>query len=1558
MTRLDPIATRDAIEAAYGRYLRSVMRTNDPAINEAIRNEWTRLGENVPLVAGPILESSPPFRPGPSIRDMVAQGTLSQSWLQRRMEHGLPIDRPLYAHQSKAAEHVVGRGRNLVVATGTGSGKTEAFLIPVIDALLREQEAGTLGPGVRALLLYPMNALANDQLKRLRELLADCPEITFGRYTSETKDTHARAEAARRDLRLPPARPNELISRDEMQRTPPHILLTNYAMLEYLLMRPGDRPLFEHDGRGWQFVVLDEVHSYDGALALELGMLMRRLLDRVGRAPSDVRFIGTSATLGSGEGSFPQVATFASNLFGSIFEYVPGDPSRRDVLGAERLRLELPPPDASMTLADALAEGDATTRSEKLLAIPGAQALLRGIADRPRRAEDLAREIFPGQPGAVSLTTALVDALATHRRPGEDHPILSARYHTFVRAIEGPSICLRPHGPSHLPRISLVSDRHCPDCGEDAPMAELATCRRCNQWYVRGQAPRARLERADGLDDTQPDGSPSSVRYFAPIPGEFGSADDDDEINDGDQTASGDAVELVACTYCWQLGDASPGCACPSEAWKHFRMAPTTTTGQSIRCVNCGVPSSTSGPRRLRLGSDAPPAVLASTLYDNLPASPDGDAGKFISFADSRQDAAFFASYLERTYGAIDRRRLVLRALRQTWAAAGGPVRLEDVASALRKLADVEGHFDERESAYAQLARARSWLLWELSSVDRRQSLDGVALTLRQLVRPREWKAPAEMRAEPWKLDDDEAWQVIQTLLGTLVDSQVVSFPEGVEAAWPLFAPRNRLLFVCEDHSSPKHGISSWVPAREASENRRSDYLARILARNGYADRKGQRAYANALLRFIWKGLVTPRAKLADYVVATHEGAAGVRYQANYAYWEWANPASLLRCSHCGLWAGGAVRGVCPTMRCEGTLKPQQPDPDDHYRGLYEAPGAGRMVVEEHTAQWNAAQAALIQQRFLDGDVNILSCSTTFELGVDVGDLQTVFLRNIPPSAANYVQRAGRAGRRRESVAFVLSYAQLRPHDQHMFRTAEQLVSGNVPVPRVPGPNAPIVRRHVHSVALSRFFREVLPPGDEAWKTTGRFFLDGDGEALARFRVWLASEDSALQAELLRVVPAALHGALGVANWAWAKALLAEDSPLARAEADIAQDQRTYKGLMDEASQAQEFGQAGYFKRVLSTIRDQYLLGFLASRNVMPKYGFPVDVVELKTQHLTAAEATQLELDRDLRVAISEYAPGAGVVAAKRLWMSTGLRLLPNKALPKREYGRCDNCHRIDFNAADRRCSLCGGDIRRDFPLVDPVFGFVADEPDKRALGDERPPRLHSSEVLFAGLSEGAQGLRVMLAASNGETLLTGRVSRNGSLAVVNDARRRGFALCERCGFAMVTPVRGEKWPRPHAHPELRRPCNGRLEQVTLGHTFQTDIVEFGMPGFVAPGEDPAQRAASRVAVVTVLAEGAARALQLRREDLETTYYIDGSETVFVLYDNVPGGAGLAREVFSSFADVFVEALNVVGRCTCGADSSCYGCIRTYRNQPHHDHLDRGFVASTLQSVIDVLRPA
>jgi ATP-dependent helicase YprA (DUF1998 family) len=238
----------------------------------------------------------------------------------------LRAERRLYRHQEQSIR-AVGKGRNVVVATGTGSGKTESFLYPILLHLYQEFQAGTLCPGVRALVLYPMNALANDQCDRLGEIckrLADenSPfRLTFGQYIGETPESENDSQRHARD-HMAERLPGELVLRSEMRTTPPHILLTNYSMLEYLLLRPDDSPLFD-DGRArwWTFLVLDEAHQYRGAKGIEMAMLLRRLKQRLreGGRTGPFRCLATSATLVGGEGDKSSVAQFAADLFGDTF---------------------------------------------------------------------------------------------------------------------------------------------------------------------------------------------------------------------------------------------------------------------------------------------------------------------------------------------------------------------------------------------------------------------------------------------------------------------------------------------------------------------------------------------------------------------------------------------------------------------------------------------------------------------------------------------------------------------------------------------------------------------------------------------------------------------------------------------------------------------------------------------------------------------------------------------------------------------------------------------------------------------------------------------------------------------------------------------------------------------------------------------------------------------------------------------------------------------------------------------------------------------------------------
>jgi ATP-dependent helicase YprA (DUF1998 family) len=316
--RTDFLALSRALEDTYRSYLRATFHFRDPAL----RQSFDHALRDDRLAQGPYVEAIPPFEKHDTL-DAVARARASLD-LDERTVRALRGDRALYAHQAEAIARIAS-GRNVVVATGTGSGKTEAFLYPILLHLYRESLRGQRAAGIRALVLYPMNALANDQRDRLREIDralvdANAPfRFTFGQYIGETPhdDRDSMAATTKKN-----ASPNELVLRTEMQRAPPDILLTNYSMLEYLLLRPADSQLFDNgNGRWWSFIVLDEAHQYRGAKGIEMAMLLRRLKERIraGGRQGEIRCIATSATLG-GPDERARIAAFAADLFGEPFD--------------------------------------------------------------------------------------------------------------------------------------------------------------------------------------------------------------------------------------------------------------------------------------------------------------------------------------------------------------------------------------------------------------------------------------------------------------------------------------------------------------------------------------------------------------------------------------------------------------------------------------------------------------------------------------------------------------------------------------------------------------------------------------------------------------------------------------------------------------------------------------------------------------------------------------------------------------------------------------------------------------------------------------------------------------------------------------------------------------------------------------------------------------------------------------------------------------------------------------------------------------------------------------
>jgi len=1629
---LDPISTTNAITESYLNYLSTTFRLKDPDLQNQFENALRKPDK---FVKGPILEATPPFETMSTIEELIQSGILSPRFRNMQTEK-LPLDRPLYLHQLHAIKKTVQLNRNIVVATGTGSGKTEAFLIPIFHYLFEQAEKGELHPGVRALLLYPMNALANDQMARLREVLKNIEYITFGRYTGETKNKEKDALDLYRKMFKREPYPNELISREVMRENPPNILLTNYAMLEYLLLRPADNIFF--DGlyaQEWRFIVLDEAHTFYGAKGIEMAMLLRRLKDRVVQSQlGKLQCIATSATLGSDKRDFPEVAKFADNIFGELFEWVGDDQIRQDVIQSIRKPMgELSPiywtphpdlyPKWQKVINDnnLIRKVDALAKLGREAGIPenvvtaaldvGNQAqsyqaflydalkgdthlisLRQSLAQNPQYLSDIASTVFGENPYSTNMLVSLVDVAAKAKLSDDDQPLIPARYHFFVRAIEGAYLSLRPSNSLYLERReSVVLDGH------SYSVFEVATCRQCGATYLAGE-----LEKSNGKTYLKQPGKhyfedPRNLKfYFLPNQDFNDVPEDEDSRVELDEDGEVELFEddYLLCAACGAIDHAAlllPLCKCGEE--NHVSVIHVSSKrGKVFKCPACCSTSRSGLIWRFFTGNDATASVLSTSVYQEIPPrlkQKEGEKGiesekidiwsqpaqstessfskrmsfdqslrQLLIFSDSRQDAAFFAPYLNRTYSQLLRRRVILQVLEENREKAlDNRWRIGDLIIPLRRAADqlnlLSGMSNQQKEA-----EAWKWVLYELLAMDRRNSLEGLGLLGFSVVLPETW-SPL-MGFQSIGLTEDETKTLYQVMLANFRIKGAVLFPNEVSPDDNFFTPRNREYSFVKKR--PRNGsalknIFGWNPTRKGGMNIRLDYLLRVI-RSGL-EQEISYEDANDILNALWNNDFFPNNHASiwkDYfsIIPLKNGL--VVYQIKTDYWE-LRPGILdpaikwYICDICNNLTLHNLRDVCPTYRCEGKLyecRPSEVFKDNHYRHLYSKLKPIRLIAMEHTAQLTSQRAAELQTQFIQGDVDVLSCSTTFELGVDVGELESVFMRNVPPFPSNYIQRAGRAGRRTSSTAFALTFAQRRSHDLTHFNNPLRLVSGEIRAPYFEIANEKIIRRHVYATALATLWR-MYP--DTFPEVSTFFFRDGEtGPDL--FQNYLAQRPSDLQKSLERIVPKELHTELQLDDWGWVNGLFDHNNgvmSLARDRVinDVTQLQARRADLI-EAHKPSDF-----ILRVINTIKREYLISYLSKQNVIPKYGFPVDVVDLQILH-HSEEAKILELNRDLKIALSEYAPSSQVVAAGKLWTSRYIKKLPDRSWRRYTYAVCDYCQhyqRILSDTAEKLdfCNACGmaleGRNKGDFII--PQFGFITEIGPPGKPGDSRPERTYTTHTYYGGISKETGGLSIPL---NGVNVVILH-AEDGELAVINHAGYRGFKVCYSCGFAVLGH---EKVKTPHQTP-WRAECRGRLTRLFLGHEFKTDVLQIRFEGFTNTDRG------FWFSLLYAILEGASQTLEIDRQDLDGVLYPysgDPSMPALVLYDDVPGGAGHVSRIAKSerhLIEILEASLHKLKLCDCGGDlknTSCYGCLRNYRNQFCHDELERGPIIEFLQSIL------
>ena len=1547
---MDPIRLAHEIETRFFRYLQSTFYFKDPDFRSAFE-QALRAGS---LVQGPYLESTPVYRRGKKSAEVLRE------FLGAHVDSGFAAtmnpERTLYSHQEQAISRVE-QGHNVVVATGTGSGKTESYFHPIFHHLYRESLSANRPPGVRALLLFPMNALANDQRKRLGEYCerlrnnGSSFSFTFGQYTGETpedrsdRSRYARQHEANR-------KPGELVFRSEMRDQPPDILLTNYSMLEYLLLRPKDSDLFD-TGRGatWQFLVLDEAHQYRGSKGMEMAMLLRRLKQRLreGGLEHPLRCIATSASLGQGENDRADVARFAEKLFGEPFgETDVVVEEREEVAGGGEVRLPQGdyaslshPVDAElrrlaiqlgMTFADGQSSADQVYR---ILQADARVAQLRAAIREPRKTDEVAAEAFDdvAEDMRESALAAFVDLLTKTNEPSSGAPLLSARYHFFLRSLEGAFV-------SYEPVKNVQLERQGQGANEASAWFEVALCRECGQHYFVGRREDGRLQEA--IRD--PSADEFSVSFFRAVE-QDGSPDEEDDADPG---ANGKRSKL-----CLTCGALSPEATAPSEpACSHHRSIEVVEEDvrkshddQMRRCSACGY----QGPdpvREVVHGTDGPNAVVATTLHRSLPP----ERRKVLAFADGRQEAAFFAWYVQNSYEALRNRNILLRSTRAL--ADAGAVSLKTLARRVREEMRSQGVIDESVDDLDALHDAWVAVYREFVTDEPRLSLQGVGLIRCYAHLPSSLAIPDCLLRSPWSLSAAEGRDLVLLLLDSMRAQFAVELraDSGVALQWDDLGVTHSQASVEIASRDRRKGVKSRknIEAWDGVNGRRVRFVSRLLAScsPGECGDEATRLHeAQRVLGEIWEAL-----RASQLLVR-----AGDARRLNPDWWRVqavAETESLFRCDTCGRVQTLSVRGVCSRPRCAGTLSVVSPgDPrlaTNHYRILYQDYLPPLLRAEEHTAQIDKEKAREFQAAFERGDIHLLSSSTTFELGVDLGDLDTIFLRNVPPEPFNYAQRVGRAGRRPGHSGFAVTYCRRRPHDLAHFIEPSRMLLGKTRPPVLRVTNAKIVARHVIAVALSEFLRANRDRFENVQAFCGDLTAPQGVQDFERF---LHVHRADIERMLLAVVPPEMAAEIGLTDGGWISKIAGNDARLALAEAEVISDFKRVRELEEQYARDKDYERAKWAKERADTIAREDVISFLSRKAVIPKYGFPVDVVELdlqRTRSGAAAVSSDVSLQRDLAIAVSEFAPGSKIIANKKLWTSYGLKKIIGRECDQQHYVRCSrHASFVSWAQGEEERELPCGCEAASGQYIDPTFGFITDgktPPDPTS----RPSKVFSTRPYFSR-SEVERPETVSMG-----SVATLTKASPGYLIVLCEGRRgQGFHICRVCGAGFVARPRGKG---PHKSP-YGRDCSGQLDRRALGHEFLTDVtkLQFHASPPAAPADGEVWFAYS---LAYALLEGAAEALEVPSTDLSVT--VKQSETgaaipQIILYDNVPGGAGLVArlEEENVFRQCLQEAKRrVSGDCGCGENTSCDGCLRSYTNQFAHTHLARGPVARFLEQAI------
>ena len=358
-------------------------------------------------------------------------------------------------------------------------------------------------------------------------------------------------------------------------------------------------------------------------------------------------------------------------------------------------------------------------------------------------------------------------------------------------------------------------------------------------------------------------------------------------------------------------------------------------------------------------------------------------------------------------------------------------------------------------------------ILRETLTDERRLSLAGVGLAQWFVKVPDNLKLSDAMHEPPWNFTRDEALQLLNYLLDELRRQRAMDLPEDVETpVWGMVSSWPQQAYGLGPPGKRQYYVRQWGGPNSAVIKH---FLPRLLEDSNLSDDQKQ-SISIKLMVDIWHTL---RKHANTPILSPGKVNGTFRLNPSWLRIKPTEPGETWECDTCASVSTHNIRNVCPRNGCPGSLvaADQRQLSKNHYRILYESTDLPPVLhAEEHTAQIDSDEARQRQDRFKNGSIHLLSSSTTFEVGVDLGDLDTVFLRNVPPEPFNYTQRVGRTGRR-ETPGLALTYCRRNPHDLYHYEKPQELINGKVHPPRLRMTNEKIILRHMVATALSMYLQ-------------------------------------------------------------------------------------------------------------------------------------------------------------------------------------------------------------------------------------------------------------------------------------------------------------------------------------------------------------------------------------------------------------------------------------------------------------------------------------------------------